>query len=171
MKKYRLKQEVKQYFRTVLWDKVMTLEEWKSQEITINALEEIKEVLTYEDVARKIFEHKRFASTNEDGVVTECVIIGKDFSQPNNAKTTYQLECLMASNMLTNVANYLNEGYEFEYGEGVFFLRVGLNNEIEVIKGWYCKDGTTYFKTYELTQQVTEILGEETTIKALTKNF
>lgn len=166
MKRYRLKEEVKKYLS---WGGELTAEQWKEKGVELEALEEVKEVLTYKDVAMELFQHKVIYFTDIKGRIDITTCDGS-FYHPNNALTSYQLECLMASNMLTSVANYLNDGCEFNEGEDAYYI-VEYKGILNVHCCSICKDGATYFKTEKLAMQAIEILGEETIIKALTKNF
>ena len=125
--------------------------------------------LTYEDVCKKLFNGETYY-TNTSGKICSSNIT-QYVTDPNNATTKHQLECILAKNKLANVAKYLNDEWESNskknnYG---FFIFYNYNH-----KKFYFAESTDWvrynnvlFKTQELAQQAIEILGEETVKLAL----
>ena len=120
--------------------------------------------LTYEGVCKKLFNGETYY-TNTNGKICSSNIT-QYVTDPNNATTEHQLECILAKNKLANVAKYLNDGWKPNKGDFVFclthweYLSVGMyhfeNYGNQII-----------FKNREVAQQAVEILGEETIKLAL----
>ena len=120
--------------------------------------------LTYEGVCKKLFNGETYY-TNTNGKICSSNIT-QYVTDPNNATTEHQLECILAKNKLANVAKYLNDGWKPNKGDFVFFLTL-----------WeYLSVGMYHFENYgnqiifknrEVAQQAVEILGEETIKLAL----
>ena len=83
----------------------------------------------------------------------------------------HYLECLLAKNMLANVAKYLNDGWKPNFSDRLMVF--ALHNEDDTLKVAYENSlyargmGHTIFKLPELAKQAIEILGEETVKLAL----
>jgi hypothetical protein len=74
--------------------------------------------LTYEAVCEKLFERGHYY-TDSDGDI--CFLNWANDS-PNNASTEHQLKCILAKNMLANVARYLNGEWKWEFGSDAFLI-------------------------------------------------
>ena len=120
--------------------------------------------LTYKDVCKKLFNGETYY-TNTNGKICSSDIT-QYVTDPNNATTKHQLECILAKNKLANVAKYLNNGWKPNKDDFVFYLT-----------HWeYLSVGMYHFENYgnqiifknrEVAQQAVEILGEETVKLAL----
>ena len=128
----------------------------------------VKEKLTYEQVADKLFKIKDHYYTDEDGTVIKA---NMGWHCPNVAPTEHQLQRLLAFNKLMNVAHYLNEGSEFDWkdhSEYKYFIYYNNNKKIfQIDSNTFVNYGIVYFKSKELAEQAIEILGEETVKLAL----
>ena len=137
----------------------------------------IKDKLTYEDIAEKLFLEKKSAVIN----INHGKCIG--YYTINNSQIEYypqllsvtgaQLESILALNKLANVAKYLNgdwlpdwENIKEKYYISSSKMHNGLN--IDSIEG--VKSSDVYFKSEKLARQAIEILGEKEIKKALTLN-
>lgn len=127
--------------------------------------------LTYKDVCNKLFKNgycytDSYGKINTDGHNQVFLI------EPNTATTRHQLECILAKNILANVAVYLNNGWkpnlESDYGYGLA-LDYCYHNVVIDHCAVVCmfSSGKVIFKSKELAQQAIEILGEETVKLAL----
>ena len=124
--------------------------------------------LTYKDVCKNLF---------KDGTyfIDECGEIdsvdGVQFiTDPNNAPTEHQLECILAKNKLANVAVYLNNGWKPSKGDHVFTITYyGDFKDKLIISEHYFGTGENLvlFQTLKDAKQAIEILGEETVKLAL----
>ncbi len=80
----------------------------------------IKKDITYENVAKKLFNGTLFAINVSGDIINVCVcdsIFGK-----NNATNRKQLEKLLALNQLLNIAEYYNRKSPKE-GEEIYYIR------------------------------------------------
>lgn len=131
----------------------------------------IKEKLTYEKIASKLFEYEDHYYTNADGIIKETSI---GWSCPNAAPTEYQLQRLLALNKLMNVAHYLNDGWEPDWKKATqykYFMYYNNTKKIfQIDSNTFVNYGIVYFKSRELVEQAIEILGEETIKLALGVN-
>ena len=127
--------------------------------------------LTYSDVCKKLFNGETYY-TNTSGKIcssniTQCV------TDPNNATTKHQLECILAKNQLANVAKYLNgEWKPSKTNSGRFEAWVLFTTPNEDYIGCVglidcAHNSNVFFKSKELAQQAIKILGEETVKLAL----
>ena len=145
--------------------------DWKESEKQNRIILKDKQ-LTYENVCKKLFEHKEVFYIGTDGIIYNepyCDIEGA-ICQKNNATTEHQLECILAKNKLANVAKYLNDGWKPLHDSSIFLLietKTGIL-AYEVANGSSAsRCGSIWFKSQELAQQAIEILGEETVKLAL----
>jgi hypothetical protein len=127
---------------------------------------------TYEDMCQKLLKGTYcYVGAGgyiwADGKNENCRI------DPNNAKTTHQLECILAKNKLANVARYLNGNWKpgktnlGHFDAYVLFLTPE-KDYIGCIHILDCAHNSNIlFKSYELAKQAVEILGEETVKLAL----
>lgn len=118
--------------------------------------------LTYEDVAKELFNNKVANYIESSGLVNNSKCTGSSITDPNNSTTSAQLEKLLAINKMMNVAVYLNPKKE-EADWSIFIDRKGL---IEVDNG-FLNFGQTLFTSKESAQQAIEILGEDVVRLAL----
>ena len=131
-------------------------------------LVEKEKKLTYEDVAKKLFGVKTVYWINKFGEIDFADNVQDAYlSQANNASTEKQLEKLLAINKLMNVAKYLNDGWQPDWGsveDRKYYIYYSNQYEILNIDGTVSvQSNIIYFKSKELAQQAIEILGEETT--------
>lgn len=130
----------------------------------------IKKKLTYEDVARALFEDKEICYINAVGYLTKGKV-EEYVLDPNICTSKKQAEKLIAINKLMNVAKYLNmrskpnnkNRYYFSTNEG--YLTYSFTN-IELFDS-----GAIYFNTKEDLEKAEEILGEDTIKTALSTDW
>ena len=129
--------------------------------------------LTYDDVCKKLFsEHYCFIES--DGSVEHIFgFNGPTTMDKNNATTEHQLECILAKNMLANVAKYLNgEWKPYKTDLGHFDAWVLFATPDKDFVGYTKITDCAYnsnvlFRSPELAKQAVKILGEETVKLAL----
>lgn len=123
--------------------------------------------LTYKDVCEKLFE-KMVYFIDKCGKI--CLYGPANVTDPNNAPTEHQLECILAKNKLANVAVYLNNGWKPSKGDHVFTITYyGDFKDKLIISEHYFGTGENLvlFQTQKDAKQAIEILGEETVKLAL----
>lgn len=129
----------------------------------------VEEKLTYEKIADKLFQYKNHYYTTETGIIIKCSPIG--WQRPNVAPTEHQLQRLLATNKLMNVAYYLNDDWkpdwEDENAYKYFLYYNHENKKIAIDCNCITQKSSVYFKSEKLTEQAIEILGEETIKLAL----
>ena len=137
--------------------------DWKESEKQNKIVLKDKQ-LTYEDVCKKLFNGETYY-TNTNGKICSSNIT-QYVTDPNNATTEHQLECILAKNKLANVAKYLNDGWKPNKGGPVFCLT---NWEYLSVGMYHFENygNQIIFKNREVAQQAVEILGEETIKLAL----
>ena len=137
--------------------------DWKESEKQNKIVLKDKQ-LTYEDVCKKLFNDETYY-TNTNGKICSSNIT-QYVTDPNNATTEHQLECILAKNKLANVAKYLNNGWKPNKDDFVFFLT---NWEYLSVGMYHFENygNQIIFKNREVAQQAVEILGEETIKLAL----
>lgn len=128
-----------------------------------------KKALSYEDVARTLFQGKKTKFFTASGTIAEGVMHA-EYEYPSNVANASQAERIYALNKLMNVARYLNEKtldwhdgnkskcyiyYDHEGG----FLDVSCNGILQ--------SSNVYFDSQEHAKQAIEILGEDTIKTAL----
>ena len=124
--------------------------------------------LTYEGVCKKLFNGETYY-TNTNGKICSANIT-QYVTDPNNATTGHQLECILAKNQLTNVAKYLNDGWDPTVGYTAWYIISYGHNNIDIVDADFQHSHCSsriIFKTKELAQQAIEILGRETVKLAL----
>ena len=125
--------------------------------------------LTYEDVCEKLFDKGHYFIDTK-GEIVYLSFAGLD---ANSAFTQHQLECILAKNMLANVARYLNGDWKpGKTSSGHFDAYVLYvtpdKNYIGYVKISNCsQNSNVLFKSTKLAKQAIEILGEETIKLAL----
>lgn len=119
--------------------------------------------LTYEDMCQKLFRNGYCFI----GAFGQIATNGKNENyriDPSNAKTRHQLECILAKNMLANVAVYLNNGWKpnLKSDCGNCIVLDCYGDLILDSCAVQCahSSGKVMFKSRELAQQAIEILGE-----------
>lgn len=127
---------------------------------------------TYDDICQKLFRNGYCFI----GTFGQIVTNGKNENyrtDPSNAKTTHQLDCILAKNKLANVARYLNGDWNpgktvlGHFNAYVLYVTPD-KNHIGYIKIQECAhNSNVLFKSAELAKQAIEILGEETVKLAL----
>ena len=142
--------------------------DWKESEKQNKIVLKDKQ-LTYEDVCKKLFNGETYY-TNTSGKICSSNIT-QYVTDPNNATTKHQLECILAKNKLANVAKYLNDGWNIDSHSsfGYIIIDGGFTEfKIEYTAVYSIESsGRIVFKTKELAQQAIKILGEETVKLAL----
>ena len=142
-------------------DKIVDWEESKKQ----NKIVLKNKQLTYEDICKKLFNGKKYY-TDSSGEIRSDNIIQYE-TDPNNAVTEHQLECIMAKNMLANTAKYLNDGWKPDkndtgnFDAWVLYLTPNENYIGYVKISNYEDNSNVLFKSHKLAQQAIKILGEK----------
>lgn len=133
---------------------------------------EIPEKDAYKDIAEHLFIGKNIYYISSEGVIDTWVTdVPEKCLFKDNSTSIEQLESILALNMLCNVAKYLNGDWLPKNGESHYFLMLNMkNNKLETLIDTTILCSSIYFKTDILAQQAIEILGEETTRKALILN-
>jgi len=134
-----------------------------------------KNKVTYEDVARKLFNHGFFYFLDGRG---EIESIGDNISyilDPNNACSEKQLKKLLAINQLMNVVKYLNADWEpnwYNDEEGKYYFQINyISKNLHIDCTGSFNHSIVYFKSERLARQAIEILGEETIRLALCTDY
>lgn len=126
--------------------------------------------LTYEDICKKLFE-KTVYFTNKNGRI--CLCGPACVTDPNNAPTKHQLECILAKNRLATIAKYLNDGWkpsktDLGHFDAWIIFMTPSKDYMGCVKIKDCADNSNVlFKSEETAEQAIEILGEETVKLAL----
>ena len=126
--------------------------------------------MTYNDVCKKLFNcEKYYTDASGEIRLSNTSNIIQYETDPNNATTKHQLVCIMAKNMLANVAKYLNDGWKPDRCSYKYCINNYYGNLVVYSTKGECSIclGQSIFKTKELAQQAIEILGEETVKLAL----
>ena len=126
--------------------------------------------LTYEDICEKLFKDRAYFIALRGDVCSGHTYYITD---SNNATTKHQLECILAKNMLANVAVCLNNGWKpnktnlGHFDAWVLYMTPN-KDHVGCTKIANCAhNSNVLFKSFELAQQAIEILGEETVKLAL----
>lgn len=123
--------------------------------------------LTYNDVCKKLFKNG-YCYIDTDSSVRADGCVMQYTHESTNAKTTHQLECILAKNKLANVARYLNGKWK-EYEDNhssvyKYIIWYNLRTDTLVIDeshNYVQYTGNIIFKSKELAKQAIEILGEK----------
>lgn len=128
-----------------------------------------KKELTYDYIAKKLFEHNEtyyignFANVD---CIKEALC---NYREANNCTSIKQARKLLAINKLMNVAKYLNNGWQPNWEdnhEKKYTIYID-NKKLRITWNIFDNIDIVYFKTRELAQQAIKILGEETIKLAL----
>lgn len=123
-----------------------------------------KKKITYEDVAKELFDGNPVFCTTICGEITNCSADGRT-TDPNNSRTSHQLEKLLALNKLMNVAVYLNP--KGEKADWVIAIETDKSKpEIKVFPTAH-NYGQPFFTSMESARQAIEILSEDVVRLAL----
>ena len=133
----------------------------------------IKDCLTYEDVARKLFLDNPtfYINIEEDIVLSETGV--DSYTDSTNFTSGEQAEKLLAINKLMNVAKYLNGDWKPDWNnntEDKWFLGIK-NNEIYTESIITYNSGLVYFKTKEFGEKAIQILGKNVIHLALSTDW
>lgn len=130
-----------------------------------------KKELTYDDVAKALFDGRPTHYTAKNGQIlslSECK--QADISDPNNATSAEQLAQILALNKLMNVATYLNtEVFDWSDSSNIK-VAIGynhLNRKLCTYATSSMQCSHVYFNSKELALRAIEILGEGTIKLAL----
>ena len=148
--------------------------ELKQDGNTYTIVEKRKEV-TYEDVAKELFEENEGFYIDEIGNIEDMNGAGCRYSDLVNCTSRRQAEKLLAINKLMNVAKYLNGDWQPNWNNAneckwfIYFSNVRGVLDIDYI----CSklQQFIYFKSKDLTLQAIEILGKETIKLALCTDY
>ena len=144
--------------------------DWKESEKQNKIVLKDKQ-LTYEGVCKKLFNGETYY-TNTSGKICSADIT-QYVTDPNNATTKHQLECILAKNKLANVAKYLNGNWEpYKTDLGHFDAWVLFATPDKDFVGYSkitdcAHNSNVLFRSPELAKQAVKILGEETVKLAL----
>jgi len=133
---------------------------------------EVEKVLTYDDIAEKLFKNQKTYFIDTSGDIDWLENGVNVCNEQNNSKTIDQLESILALNKLCNVAKYLNGNWIPIENKNIYYLCLQENAPILVIcqSNKQYKYSFVYFKTEQLAKQAIERLGEDEVRKALTLN-
>lgn len=134
----------------------------------------IKKVLTYEDVANKLFKDKIGYYIGKRGEILSTKLFDNQYLDNNNCTSEKQAEKLIAINKLMNVTKYLNGDWKPNWKETSrkYYIKYSdINNEIYVDYSQTIHSSVAYFESEELAKQAIEILGEETIKLALSTDW
>lgn len=124
-----------------------------------------KKRLTYEDVARKLFQDKKTYYLNSAADIDAFIPKCGGVNCASNATSIKQLQRLLAINKLMNVAEYLNEGWKPDWKNcncSKWFISWSYHlNAFEIDAQYVYRSVNIYFKTPDLALQAIKILGEE----------
>ena len=124
-----------------------------------------KKVLTYTDVARKLFQDKKTYYLNSAADIDAFIPKCGGIICPSNATSQKQLHRLLAINKLMNVAEYLNEGWKPDWKDvqcSKWYIYWNYcQNKFGIDLQHLEQSVNIYFKTPDLALQAIEILGEE----------
>lgn len=133
-----------------------------------------KKKLTYDDIAKELFESKETFWMGHNDVSSTGGGAGFAYADVDNCTSEKQVEKLIAINKLMNVAKYLNGNWKPNFEENTPKYYIENNQHLKLIKIDYtCRNiySIVYFKTEELAEQAIEILGEDTIRLALSTNW
>lgn len=125
-------------------------------------IEKEKNNITYEDVAKRLFEDEFVYYVDECGMPSYGY--SSEVENPNHCKSKKQAEKLLAINKLMNVAKYLNGDWQPKWNKGLCNYYICFDNFKNTIEVTYANTITfnvVYFKSRELAKQAIEILGED----------
>lgn len=145
--------------------------ELKQDGNTYTIVEKEKKI-TYEDIASKLFNYDAFYIKADGSIAHTTSLRDNDRTDANNCTSKKQAEKLLAINKLSDVAKYLNDGWQPDW-DNFDDEKWSIKIEDDVI-GVSSSDfqyGDIYFKSEKLAKQAIEILGEETVKTALCTNY
>lgn len=135
----------------------------------------IKKHLTYEDVAKRLFEDKEICYIDAVGAVRKGKVEKEYVLDPNNCTSQKQIEKLISINKLLNVAKYLNREWKPNWkdaDERKYFIYICPRDcYIGVKSATIHMSDIVYFKSEELAKQAIEILGEDAIKTALSTDW
>lgn len=137
-------------------------------------LKPIEKVLSYEDIAKKLFYNKTVIFINAIGDILENNIQESNISEPNNCTSEKQAEKLIAINKLMNVAKYLNDGWipNWDNDELKWFIEYNSKTKLFTFSATTYKNNSfVYFRTSKLAEQAFDILGKEIIELALSTDW
>ena len=137
---------------------------------------EIKKNLTYNDIAKELFENNKTCYIDIFGNVKYSDEAEFNCIEAHNCTSEKQAQKLLAINKLMNVAKYLNGDWKpnwndnnNEYKYYIWYLPI--NNSLAIDSTISNCTSVVFFKSKELAQQAIDILGEETIKLALSTNW
>lgn len=133
----------------------------------------VKKDMTYEDVAKELFENKLGYYLMGDCCIVNC-FSRVSFTNNNNCTSKEQAGKLLAINKLLNVAKYLNGDWKPNWRDctAKYYLSIMYaDNSINIECATRKYSEIVHFKTWELAEQAIEILGEQTIKTALSTDW
>lgn len=131
--------------------------------------------LTYEKIAKELFESKETFWTTSYGVVScNCDGVKAAYADATNCTSEKQVHKLLAINKLMNVAKYLNGNWKPNWNdqdETKCCITVDSANKLTVDYTIFNRSSVVYFKTGILAKQAINILGEDTIRLALSTDW
>lgn len=141
---------------------------------TLECIKFKKKILTYDDVAKELFDEKA-AHNLRCGIAEFKKMIGcHDYSEYLECSSKEQVMKLAAINKILNVAKYLNKGWKPNFkdaNEEKYFPFINDDGELKFGLSVRYNDSFVNFRDRKITQQATEILGEETFQLALSIDY
>lgn len=132
-----------------------------------------KKKLTYDDIAKELFESKETFWMGYNDCVSSSDGVDSAYSDVDNCTSEKQVQKLMAINKLLNVCKHLNNGWIPDWNndhERKWYLEQD-ESDIIVDNEVLFNSRVCYFKSKELAQQAIEILGEDTIRLALSTDW
>lgn len=123
-----------------------------------------KKVLTYDDVAEKLFKDRIIYFIGNEAKIDTYAPDKDTIYLANNAISGKQLKRLLAINKLMNVAEYLNDGWKPNWKDSTvkwYLLWQACDEQLCTIDLSHIQYPGPAFKTRDLALQAIEILGEE----------
>lgn len=130
-----------------------------------------KNPLTYEDVAKELFESTTSYYITGTGKIAKneynCY-----YKDPNTATSKKQLEKLLAINKLMNVAKYLNGDWKPDWSNDRLKYYIGIKKgKLIMLSTYSIQSAEILFRSEKLAQQAIDILGEDTIRLALSTDW
>lgn len=133
----------------------------------------VEKKLTYEDIAKELFNNKGVWRLEYDTI--KEYLKTSNWYYLNNSTSEKQAQKFLAINKLMNVAKYLNGDWQPNWSdseESKYYFRWNhTSNELQVGEALVVYSDIVYFKSEKLAKQAIDILGEETIKLALSTDW
>lgn len=115
----------------------------------------IKKNLTYNDIAKALFETNRTYYNDTFGNIKSTDEAMRNYHEANNCTSEKQIRKLFAINKLMNVAKYLNGDWKPDWSnikESKYYIYITAYSSIEVASSCHNNSYVVVFKSEELAQ-------------------